>query len=160
MQKWQQNSRSPAAAHSPGLGPTTVFDYRGGEIISPAEVESAAMRVPGIRAAAAFPVGHDKLQECVGLVVVPQPEAADPQRRPVLPEMIECLSELLHPSKWPFMLVYMDQLPKGPTGKVGELHRTHCHIAKSNQCHAYCPTAASTDRSTADSLRYRNLLDI
>lgn len=72
------------------------------------------MQVPGVKGAAAFPAPHDKLQECVGLVVV----CTDDDKRPLLPEIIECLSGILHPSKWPFMVVYMDQLPKGPTGKV------------------------------------------
>lgn len=70
--------------------------------------------MPGIKAAAAFPVAHDKLQEAVGLAVVLEPG----QPLLLLPDVTAFLSGLLHPSKWPFVLVYMDDLPKGPTGKV------------------------------------------
>lgn len=98
---------------------------RGGEIIAPTEVENAVLQMPGVMGAAAFPVPHDKLQETVGLVLVCGPLQKRPKvgeggasRKPLLPDVTEFLSELLHPSKWPALLVIMDDLPKGPTGKA------------------------------------------
>ncbi|KAL7565853.1 hypothetical protein ACA910_007411 [Epithemia clementina (nom. ined.)] len=44
---------------------------RGGEIISPLEVEEACMAHPDIAAAVAFSVPHEVLQEVVGLLIVP-----------------------------------------------------------------------------------------
>jgi acyl-CoA synthetase (AMP-forming)/AMP-acid ligase II len=46
---------------------------RGGEIISPFEVEEALSRHPRIRSVLAFSAPHDVLQEVVGCLVVPEP---------------------------------------------------------------------------------------
>lgn len=43
---------------------------------------------------------------------------------PCFNQVVAFLSSLLHPSKWPFMLVYMDDVPKGPTGKVGHVQES------------------------------------
>ncbi|MEN0065438.1 MAG: AMP-binding protein [Myxococcota bacterium] len=85
---------------------------RGGEIISPFEVESALLAHPDVRASLAFVVEHDTLDEVVGAVIVPQGP------RPDLRSLHAFLRERLHPSKWPVVVVYMDALPRNHTNKV------------------------------------------
>lgn len=61
----------------------------------------------------AFSVEHDVLQESIGVVIVP----VSAQPRISLGELHDLLREVLHPSKWPFAVVYMDDLPKNAAGK-------------------------------------------
>ena len=88
---------------------------RGGEVISPFEIEEAILVVAKdrVKMTIAFSVDHDVLQEAIGVVIVPQPD----QPRIGLSEMHDLLKEHLHPSKWPFLIVYMDDLPKNNAGK-------------------------------------------
>ena len=90
---------------------------RGGEIISPFEVEEAIMvaaNTPGspvylrISEALAFSVPHDVLQEVVGVVL------ATPlgKPRPDIRQLNEAIKISLHHTKWPMTIVYMDSLPK------------------------------------------------
>ncbi|KAG7094546.1 putative NRPS-like protein biosynthetic cluster [Marasmius oreades] len=88
---------------------------KGGEVISPFEVEEA-VSIAGkgiLKATLAFSVEHDVLQEAVGLVIVP----ADNQARLSLQQLHSLVKDSLHPSKWPFVLVYMDDVPKNSAGK-------------------------------------------
>jgi len=87
---------------------------RGGEILSPAEIEEALIKYPGVKEAVAFVVVHDTLQETVGAIFV-VPEGV---RRPDLRALHSNLSGRLHPSKWPQLLIFMDALPRGQTMKV------------------------------------------
>lgn len=88
---------------------------RGGEVISPFEIEEAILVVAKdrVKMTIAFSVDHDVLQEAIGVVIVPQPNAP----RIGLAEMQDLLHDQLHPSKWPFLIVYMDDLPKNNAGK-------------------------------------------
>lgn len=61
----------------------------------------------------AFSVEHDVLQETIGLVIVP----IDSRPRLGLSELHDLLKTHLHPSKWPFMIVYMDSIPQNQAGK-------------------------------------------
>ncbi|KAL3473421.1 hypothetical protein BJX99DRAFT_248963 [Aspergillus californicus] len=91
---------------------------RGGEIISPIEVENAilsAARDPTsilygrITETLAFSTPHDVLQEAVGAVIVTAPGKA----RPDLRQVTAALHDRLHQPKLPIMLVYMDDgVPK------------------------------------------------
>lgn len=91
---------------------------RGGEIISPIEVENgilSAARDPSsilygrVTEALAFSTPHDVLQEAVGAVIVTPPGKA----RPDLRQLHEALGERLLQPKWPALLVYMDEgVPK------------------------------------------------
>ncbi|PWY85535.1 hypothetical protein BO83DRAFT_443384 [Aspergillus eucalypticola CBS 122712] len=125
-----RNSFSPAGwfdtgdlGHTDGdgwfyiTGRTKEVINRGGETISPVEVEDAIMSAARdkssnlygrIKAALAFPTPHDVLQEVVGVaLVIP----AD-HTRPDLRQMHQALKERLHQPKWPVLLVYMDDLPR------------------------------------------------
>lgn len=88
---------------------------RGGEVISPFEIEEAVLVVAKkrVKMTIAFSVDHDILQEAIGVVIVPQPDVP----RIGLAELQDLLKDHLHPSKWPFLLVYMDDLPKNNAGK-------------------------------------------
>ena len=88
---------------------------KGGEVISPFEIEEAVMSVARdrIKATLAFSIEHDVLQEHIGLIIVP----AHGQPLIGLPELHDRLREQLHPSKWPFVVVYMNDLPKNDAGK-------------------------------------------
>lgn len=88
---------------------------RGGEVISPFEIEEAVLIVAKerVKMTIAFSVEHDVLQEAIGVVLVPAPNAP----RVSLNELQDLLKEQLHPSKWPFLIIYMDDLPKNNAGK-------------------------------------------
>ncbi|QHO71344.1 acyl-CoA synthetase [Bradyrhizobium sp. CCBAU 051011] len=86
---------------------------RGGEKIAPAEVESALLRHPAIAEAAAFAILHPRLGDDVAAAVVPHPGA---QTTPA--ELRQFLQLELASFKIPRRILIVDQLPKGPTGKV------------------------------------------
>ena len=88
---------------------------RGGEVISPFEIEEAILVVAKkrVKMTIAFSVDHNVLQEAIGVVIVPQPDIP----RIGLSELQDLLKDHLHPSKWPFLVVYMDDLPKNNAGK-------------------------------------------
>lgn len=90
---------------------------RGGELISPFEVENAivaaAMKPESplhgrVTQALAFSVQHDVLQEVVGIVLV-TPSGVP---RPDLRLLQSSLKASLQQVKWPALIVYMDDLPK------------------------------------------------
>lgn len=88
---------------------------RGGEIISPLEVEEAVNAHPDVQTSVAFSTKHSVLQEVVGILLVPAPH------RPKidLPALQAFLGEgRLAAPKWPQCLVYMDALPKSHTNKL------------------------------------------
>lgn len=90
---------------------------RGGELISPFEVENALVAASlkpesplsgRVSQALAFAVLHDVLQEVVGVVIVTP--AGTP--RPDLRLVQSALKSSLQQVKWPTFIVYMDDLPK------------------------------------------------
>ncbi len=87
---------------------------RGGEIISPMEVEEEVRHHPHVKDCLAFSAPHDVLQEIVGIVIVPNPNLTKID----LPSLHEFLQERLAPAKWPQCLVFMDALPKSHTNKL------------------------------------------
>ncbi|RDH32908.1 acetyl-CoA synthetase-like protein [Aspergillus welwitschiae] len=98
-------------------GRTKEVINRGGETISPVEVEDAIMSAARdplsnifgrIKEALAFPTPHDLLEEVVGVAIV----TPAGRTRPDLRQMHQALKERLHQPKWPVLLVYMDDLPK------------------------------------------------
>ncbi|CAL6342202.1 predicted protein [Bathycoccus prasinos] len=92
---------------------------RGGEIISPIEIEDAIQSHAGVSECACISVAHETLQECVGIVVVPTQDAlAQASFAAGLKYLCEHVQDRLPPSKWPSILVIADSIPKGFTGKV------------------------------------------
>ncbi|CAJ1970404.1 unnamed protein product [Cylindrotheca closterium] len=87
---------------------------RGGEIISPMEIEEEVLFHPSVSACAAFSTKHNVLQETVGIVVVTSPNS----KRIDLETLQDFLQSRLAPAKWPQLLVFMDALPKSHTNKL------------------------------------------
>ena len=86
---------------------------RGGEKISPLEVDVVLLDHPGIAQACTFGIPHDKLGEEVGVVVVPRPGETLTEA-----EVRAFASERLAAFKVPRRVLVMDDIPKGATGKV------------------------------------------
>jgi len=87
---------------------------RGGETISPLEIEEALIQHPLVQEALAFSAPHFEFQETVGVVVVSKPG----HPRVDLLTLHKYLDDRLHRSKWPQVLVYMPALPKNAAGKI------------------------------------------
>ncbi|EWG44724.1 hypothetical protein FVEG_05723 [Fusarium verticillioides 7600] len=90
---------------------------RGGELISPFEVENAIMTASKtsdspihgrVSQALAFSASHDVLQEVVATVLVTPPGAP----RVDLRTLHGALKSSLQQAKWPVLITYMDDLPK------------------------------------------------
>ncbi|OZJ05493.1 hypothetical protein BZG36_01888 [Bifiguratus adelaidae] len=86
---------------------------RGGEIISPFEIEEAVIAHPRVAQTIAFSVDHETLQETIGVVIVPVQGAT----RVDLRSLRSFLSKTLHHSKIPQVLVYLDNIPKNAVNK-------------------------------------------
>lgn len=88
---------------------------KGGEVISPFEVEEAVTQAcrDRVKQVLCFSIEHKVLQETIGLVIVPRAD----QPRIGLAEIQNLLRSYLHPSKWPFAVVYMEDVPKNQAGK-------------------------------------------
>ena len=87
---------------------------RGGEIISPTEIEEALLSHPAVKNLVAFSTPHDILQETIGVCVVTQPG----HPRVGLVGLQAHAASSLHPSKWPYLIVYANDIPKTATGKA------------------------------------------
>ncbi|KAJ5707687.1 hypothetical protein N7488_007488 [Penicillium malachiteum] len=90
---------------------------RGGEIISPVEVEDAVLAAAKdpesplygrVTETLAFSVPDEVLQEVVGAVIVTPAGST----RPDLRQLHEALQPIIHQPKWPAVIVYMDRVPK------------------------------------------------
>ena len=86
---------------------------RGGEKISPLEVDVVLLDHPGIAQACTFGIPHDKLGEEVGAVVVPRPGESLTEA-----DVRAFAAERLAAFKVPRRVLVMDDIPKGATGKV------------------------------------------
>jgi oxalate---CoA ligase len=86
---------------------------RGGEKISPAEIDEVLMRHPAVAEAAAYAVPHLRLGQDVAAAVVLRPGASASSA-----ELRRFLQNQLAAFKIPAQISIRDQLPKGKTGKV------------------------------------------
>jgi acyl-CoA synthetase (AMP-forming)/AMP-acid ligase II/thioesterase domain-containing protein/acyl carrier protein len=86
---------------------------RGGEKISPLEIEKVLLEHPAVAQAAAFAVPHVALGEDVGAAVVLRKGACATPR-----ELLAFALKQLADFKIPRHLVILDQIPKGSTGKL------------------------------------------
>ena len=94
-------------------GRKTDVINRGGEKISPLELDDALMRHPAVFEAAAFAVPHPRLGEDVVAAVVLRPGMTTTSV-----ELRKYLQEQVAPFKVPRRIVFRKELPKGMTGKV------------------------------------------
>jgi acyl-coenzyme A synthetase/AMP-(fatty) acid ligase/acyl carrier protein len=95
------------------VGRTKELINRAGEKISPYEVEKALLLHPSIQHAAAYSVPHPRLGENVSAAVVLRPGTAA-----TVQEIKQFLSDHLSAFKIPQTIHLVEDLPKGPTGKV------------------------------------------
>jgi acyl-CoA synthetase (AMP-forming)/AMP-acid ligase II len=86
---------------------------RGGEKISPLEVDDVLLRHPAIAEAVTFGIPHDKLGEEVGAVVV-LAEGQELTER----DLRAFAGQQLAAFKVPERVLFVDEIPKGATGKV------------------------------------------
>ena len=89
------------------------FINRGGEKISPDEVENALLLHPDVREAAAFAVPHPRLGENLGAAVVLKPNASATSA-----DIRRFLSDHLAPFKIPQRVLVKSEFPRGATGKT------------------------------------------
>jgi oxalate---CoA ligase len=92
---------------------------RGGEKISPREIDEALLEHPSVAQAAAFAVPHPSLGEDLAVAVVLRPGSRADQS-----ELREFLFSRLSDFKVPSQIVFVETLPTGNTGKV---QRTTLH---------------------------------
>jgi acyl carrier protein len=85
---------------------------RGGEMISPREVDEVLMDHPDVMQAIAFAVPHPTLGEDIAVAVVPK-EGCMPDET----ELREFVAMHLANYKVPTRIVTVEEIPKGPTGK-------------------------------------------
>ncbi|WP_428506298.1 acyl--CoA ligase [Roseateles sp.] len=86
---------------------------RGGEKISPREVDEALMDHAAVAQVVCFGMPHAKLGEDVAAVVVLREGAAASER-----ELQDFVSKRLADFKVPRKILFMDEIPKGATGKL------------------------------------------
>ena len=86
---------------------------RGGEKVSPREIDEVLLRHPAIEQAVAFAMPHDRLGEEVAAAVV-LADGATLDERAVRAYAAEHLADF----KVPRRVVTVDEIPKGPTGKL------------------------------------------
>ena len=86
---------------------------RGGEKISPREVDEVLMDHPAVAQVVTFAIPHDKLGEDVGAVVVLKEGQAATER-----ELRDFIGTKLADYKVPRKILFMDEIPKGATGKL------------------------------------------
>lgn len=86
---------------------------RGGQKISPREIDDVLLAHPGVAQAVTFAIAHPTLGEEVGAAIVPAQGAT------LAPAQIrEYAAARLAFYKVPSQVVILDEIPKGPTGKV------------------------------------------
>jgi acyl-CoA synthetase (AMP-forming)/AMP-acid ligase II len=84
---------------------------RGGENVSPHEVEAALLLHPAVREAVCFSVADEKYGENVGAAVTVGAAVAEA-------ELVAHCRERLAPFKVPSVIYVVDEIPRTPTGKV------------------------------------------
>ena len=86
---------------------------RGGEKVAPREVEEVILRHPAVRQAVCFALPHATLGEDVAAAVIRNEGAALDE-----PAVRALCGEHLAPFKVPRKVVFVDEIPVGPTGKL------------------------------------------
>ncbi len=86
---------------------------RGGEKISPQEVDEVLMTHPAVVQAVTFAVPHDKLGEEVAAALVLRKGTTTTEV-----EIRDFASHRLADFKVPRRMIFLDEIPKGPTGKI------------------------------------------
>ncbi|MCJ7631845.1 AMP-binding protein, partial [Candidatus Bathyarchaeota archaeon] len=86
---------------------------RGGEKISPREVEEVILSHPDVQQAVAFALPHPRLGEDVAAAVVLQDKSTIPEW-----DIQRFVAKRLAEFKVPNRVIFLEEIPKGPTGKI------------------------------------------
>ncbi len=86
---------------------------RGGEKISPREVDEVLMDHPAVTQAVTFAIPHDKLGEDVAAAVILREGETASEK-----DIKDFARQRLTDFKVPRRVVFLDEIPKGPTGKL------------------------------------------
>jgi acyl-CoA synthetase (AMP-forming)/AMP-acid ligase II len=86
---------------------------RGGEKVSPREVDEVLMDHPAVQQVVTFAIPHDKLGEDVGAAVVLREGQSISEK-----ELREFAARRLADFKVPRKILFLDEIPKGATGKL------------------------------------------
>lgn len=86
---------------------------RGGEKVSPKEIDEVILKHPAILEAASFSIPHPTLGEEIGVAIVLRPKKTLTQA-----DLIAFASQSLSEFKLPSRLIFMEDLPKCPVGKI------------------------------------------
>jgi acyl-CoA synthetase (AMP-forming)/AMP-acid ligase II/acyl carrier protein len=86
---------------------------RGGEKISPREIDEVLQQHPAVKQAVAFAVPHPSLGEDIAVAVVLEP-GKDATRREIHQFAVDKLADF----KIPRLIVFVSEIPKGATGKI------------------------------------------
>jgi acyl-CoA synthetase (AMP-forming)/AMP-acid ligase II len=86
---------------------------RGGEKISPREIDEVLLDHPAVAQCVAFAMPHDKLGEDVAVAIVLREGATVSEK-----EIREFAAARLADFKTPRKVLFLTEIPKGPTGKV------------------------------------------
>ena len=135
-------------------GRKTDVINRGGEKISPIEIDQALMRHPAVAEAAAFSVPHSRLGEDIAAAVVLRSHMT---ASPV--ELRRYLQEHLTPFKVPGRIVIRDQLPKGKTGKIVR-RQLSASLEERTAIETQLVSAGLEKNTTADSILVEQLTDL
>ena len=86
---------------------------RGGEKVAPLEVDEVLLDHPAVRQVCTFALPHPKLGEEVAAAVVLADGESAAER-----ELRDFVGQRLADFKTPRRIVFVDEIPKGPTGKI------------------------------------------
>ena len=86
---------------------------RGGEKISPREIDEVLLRHPAVKQAVAFAVPHPSLGEDVGAAIVLRDGQTFSEQ-----ELWQFAAASLADFKVPRQIIFVKEIPKGPTGKI------------------------------------------
>lgn len=91
---------------------------RGGEKISPLEIDAVLLEHPAVSQAVAFAIPHPKLGEEVGAAVVLREAVSGEPEEVSERELRAYVSERLAAFKVPKRILFVAEIPKGATGKI------------------------------------------
>jgi acyl-CoA synthetase (AMP-forming)/AMP-acid ligase II/acyl carrier protein len=86
---------------------------RGGQKISPREIDEVLLEHSAVMQAVAFAVPHHRLGEAVAAAVIAYKDKKVTER-----ELRQYVADRLAPYKVPQQIIFVESMPKGPTGKL------------------------------------------
>ncbi len=124
---------------------------RGGEKVSPLEVDESLLAHPQVAQAVTFAMAHPKLGEEVAAAVVPVNQADPPSEQ----ELRSFVAQSLAGFKVPRRILVLDELPKGATGKlqrIGLADRLGLNSAISTDSSSDNSDTGTEDTQAADTI--------